>query len=61
MLWRPKLNQRPNLSFGIRTIRISTSDSIHVTFRSSVIIGGEDHKTGQEEETESRYERLKKP
>jgi glycine/D-amino acid oxidase-like deaminating enzyme/nitrite reductase/ring-hydroxylating ferredoxin subunit len=27
---------------------------------SSVIIGGEDHKTGQEEETESRYERLKK-
>ena len=31
MLWRPKLNQRPNLSFGIRTIRISTSDSIHVT------------------------------
>jgi glycine/D-amino acid oxidase-like deaminating enzyme/nitrite reductase/ring-hydroxylating ferredoxin subunit len=27
---------------------------------SSVIIAGEDHKTGQEEETESRYERLKK-
>jgi glycine/D-amino acid oxidase-like deaminating enzyme/nitrite reductase/ring-hydroxylating ferredoxin subunit len=27
---------------------------------SSVIIGGEDHKTGQEEKTESRYERLKK-
>jgi hypothetical protein len=26
---------------------------------SSVIIGGEDHKTGQEEDTESRYERLK--
>jgi glycine/D-amino acid oxidase-like deaminating enzyme len=24
----------------------------------SVIIGGEDHKTGQEEETEARYERL---
>jgi hypothetical protein len=27
---------------------------------SPVIIGGEDHKTGQEEETESRYKRLKK-
>ena len=26
----------------------------------SVIIGGEDHKTGQEEETEARYERLEK-
>ena len=26
---------------------------------SSIIIGGEDHKTGQEEDTESRYERLK--
>jgi glycine/D-amino acid oxidase-like deaminating enzyme/nitrite reductase/ring-hydroxylating ferredoxin subunit len=26
----------------------------------SVIIGGEDHKTGQEEETETRYERLEK-
>jgi hypothetical protein len=25
-----------------------------------VIIGGEDHKTGQEEETETRYERLEK-
>jgi glycine/D-amino acid oxidase-like deaminating enzyme/nitrite reductase/ring-hydroxylating ferredoxin subunit len=27
---------------------------------SSVIIGGEDHKTGQEEQTETRYERLEK-
>jgi len=27
---------------------------------SPVIIGGEDHKTGQEEENESRYKRLKK-
>ena len=27
---------------------------------SSVIIGGEDHKTGQENQTESRYEHLKK-
>ena len=27
---------------------------------SSVIIGGEDHKTGQEEDTEARYERLEK-
>ena len=26
---------------------------------SPIIIGGEDHKTGQEEETESRYKRLK--
>ncbi len=25
-----------------------------------MIIGGEDHKTGQEEETETRYERLEK-
>ncbi len=28
--------------------------------RSSVILGGEDHKTGQEENTEARYERLER-